>query len=138
MNDASKLPTLLPHRLPSQGDARQLLFALRRMAVHGIDDAFATHSMLTAFGMRYRQPLVLLRALLVEMAREAKGNVVVAPCCAPRMTADEHNILVAIADPDKAQARLADTLGTELCTRTVDTAHTLSVALDAMGRRLSL
>lgn len=138
MTDTPKIAAILPHKVPAADDARLLLFALRRIAVHGMSDAFAVNAMLTGFGLRYRRPLVLLRALLVEMARAAQGNVVVAPCCAPRMTRDEDNILAALADPACAAERLGATLGTPDCLRAIDTARALSDTLAGMGRPIRL
>ncbi len=64
-----------------------ILVAMRRMAAHGIRDAHAALLMLDLFGGRFRRPLVLLRAFMLEFARASQRSIKVAPCCSLRMTA---------------------------------------------------
>ena len=138
MPDSSKLDTMLPHVAPTGGDARTLLFAIRRMAIHGIDDAFAVNAMMAAYGMRYRKPLLLLRTMLIDVARNARGNIVVTPCCAPRMTAHEHALLSAIGDPDNAATRLSSLIAGKGVATTGATVAALSEALAALGRPFAI
>lgn len=138
MPDSTKFDTMLPHVAPASGDGRTLLFAIRRMAMHGMDDAFAVNTMMAAYGMRYRKPLLLLRTMLIDIARNARGNIVVTPCCAPRMTAHEHAILSAIGDPDRAIAHLSPLIDTERASTTQATVSALSESLTALGRPFSI
>jgi hypothetical protein len=87
---------LLPCAAPASPYRRLLLFAVRRMAAGGIDDAHAAHAIFTGFGIGYRRPLVLLRALMAEVSRVSAVRLRVAPCCCPRMTGDEALLLDAV------------------------------------------
>ncbi|QLC24061.1 hypothetical protein HFP57_02765 [Parasphingopyxis algicola] len=138
MPESSKLDTMLPHAAPVCGNARTLLFAIRRMAIHGLNDAFAANAMLAAYGMRYRKPLLLVRALLIDIARSARGHVIVAPCCAPRMTAHEHALLSAIGDPAGADTHIARLLDSGKTSTAVATATALNESLSAIGRPVAL
>jgi hypothetical protein len=90
--------TLLPHAAPASPYRRLLLFAIRRMAAGGIGDAHAAHAIFTGFGLGYRRPLVLLRALMAEVSRVSTAKLTVAPCCCPRMTSNEAMLVDLIAD----------------------------------------
>ena len=68
---------------------RVTLLLVRRMAAHGIDDAHATQAALGFFGLGYRRPLILLRALILEMARGSNRRIRISPCCSFQMTEDE-------------------------------------------------
>lgn len=142
MADRSNLHKLAPHIAPAVSDARAILFTLRRMAAYGLRDAFAAHAMIGAFGLNFRCPLALLRALLADMAATATGAITVAPCCYPRMTTDERNILGAIAAagerPDDAARLLADTLGADCNERVCAIARALGDCLTDMGRPLRI
>lgn len=129
---------LLPHALPEDRDTRIVLFALRRMAIEGLRDARAAQAFFLHFGLGYRRPLVLLRALLVEMAHEARGHITIAPCCAPRMTTDEKAILGLLACPETGRAALAGTLGRADAIRTLDLGRALTDALVSYGRPVRL
>ncbi len=94
--------TLLPHAAPASPYRRLLLFAIRRMAAGGITDAHAAHAIFTGFGLGYRRPLVLVRALMAELSRVSTAKLTVAPCCCPRMTSDEAMLVDLIAEaPDR-------------------------------------
>ena len=80
---------VLPLPLPEGRIERSVLFALRRMAAHGLRDVSAAWLMLDLFSTGFRRPLVLLRAFMLELAHAATGPIQVAPCCAPRMTEHE-------------------------------------------------
>lgn len=138
MADSSKLDTILPHTAPVCGDARILLFAIRRMAIHGLHDAFAANAMLAGFGIRYRKPLLLLRALLVDIARTARANIIVAPCCAPRMTAHEFALLSAIGDPADGARHMRSMLKPHTTATAETTIAALSQTLGEMGRPLAI
>ncbi|KRA82957.1 hypothetical protein ASD76_02400 [Altererythrobacter sp. Root672] len=79
--------------MPNDRTTRTVLFALRRMAVHGVRDANACWLMLDLFSTGFRRPLVLLRAFMLELSHASRGPIQVAPCCTPRMTEDESLIL---------------------------------------------
>ncbi len=121
-------------------DNRLLLFAMRRMAFDGLQDAYAVTAMLNAFGMRYRRPLVLLRALMAELARVAQRPITVAPCCCIRTTPAESALLNAIAyaphDPAEAAELLAPVLGVKHCLGAVTTAAALGQAFEDLGHPL--
>ncbi len=76
---------------------RLTLFLVRRMAAHGIHDAHANQATLSFFGLGYRRPLVLLRALMVEMARASNRRICISPCCRLQMTEDEALLIETIA-----------------------------------------
>jgi len=87
---------LLPLPLPENRNERMVLVAMRRMAAHGIRDAHAAMVMLDLFGARFRRPLVLLRAFMLDFARTAQRSIKVAPCCSLRMTEDEGKLIEAL------------------------------------------
>jgi hypothetical protein len=96
MPKQSQSETLLPSTIPEGRIERLLLFVIRRMAIHGLRDAHATSAMIGQFGLRHREPLVLLRGFLAELARVSLQPIKVVPCCCLRMTHDEARILSAI------------------------------------------
>lgn len=96
MSQPRAFGSCLPLPLPNGRMERTVLFALRRMAAHGVRDANAAWLMLDLFGVRFRRPLVLLRAFLLELAHASHGPIRIAPCCTPRMTADEELMLQAL------------------------------------------
>lgn len=100
-------PPLLPLPAPQTRTDRLILFAIRRMAVHGLKDAHAANAMLGQFGLSHRELLTLLRGFLSELASVSLRVVTVAPCCSPRMTLDEARLLslLATANADPAWAR---------------------------------
>src|SRR5881628_304358 len=89
MRSTEPSPELLPHAAPAHPYRRLLLFAVRRMAAGGIADAHAAYALFTGFGLGYRRPLILLRALMAEVSRVSAAQLKVAPCCCARMTRDE-------------------------------------------------
>ncbi len=107
--------TILPHSLPACANARIVLFAMRRMGANGLADARAAHVMFTAFGQGFRRPLVLMRALMAELASSAAGTIAIAPCCCARMTPAEAALISIVARiesaPDTARLLTADLLG---------------------------
>jgi hypothetical protein len=82
--------------LPGGRIEPSVLFAVRRMAAHGLRDVSAAWLMLDLFSTGFRRPLVLLRAFMLELAHAATGPIRVAPCCAPRMTEHERWIILAL------------------------------------------
>lgn len=110
-------PALLPHAVPENPYARLLLFAIRRMAAGGIGDAHAAHALFTGFGLGYRRPLVLVRALMAEASRVSAIRLVVAPCCCLRMSEAEAVLLAAIQAADVDPQGAHDALSRLLCVR---------------------
>jgi hypothetical protein len=100
---------LLPMPLPDSRIERSVLFAVRRMAAHGVRDVSAAWLILDLFSTGFRRPLVLLRAFMLELAHAATGPIRVAPCCTPRMTEHEGLIMLSLfsAARDLAAAEAA-------------------------------
>lgn len=115
MPDLTATIAALPHTLPGCPNARITLFVLRRMGANGLHDARASHALFTAFGQDFRRPLVLMRALMADLAASAAGTIAIAPCCCARMTAAERTLLIILArieaSPETAALLLADLLG---------------------------
>lgn len=134
------LAALLPHALPEQSPARLLLFAIRRIAVGGLDDAQAASALLMGFGLGFRRPLVLLRALMAELSRVSQRKLALAPCCCARTTRDEAALLAVIGDalaaPRAAHDRLARTLAVRDCLGALTTAQALTTAFADLGHPL--
>lgn len=88
---------LLPLPAPSDRIERIVLFAVRRMAAHGVRDAYAANLLFSNFGLHFRRPLVLLRTFMIELSQSSQRTITIAPCCALRMTADEGRIVGILA-----------------------------------------
>lgn len=133
---------MLPAPMPADPAARLLLFCVRRMAIGGLADAHAAAAMLGIFGRSYRRPLVLLRALMAELARTAASPIVIAPPCCPRMTAAEGLLLSAVADathdPVAAVEAMATILGREEPLGAYSSAEAVAGAFTDLGRPLDL
>lgn len=84
---------LLPLAAPTDRAQRIVLFAVRRMATHGVRDAYAANMLFSNFGINFRRPLVLLRTFMIELSQSSSRTITIAPCCALRMTADEGRIV---------------------------------------------
>lgn len=92
------LDTPTPHHI-SAIDSHALklvLHLVRRMAAHGIDDAHAAQAAFGFFGLGYRRPLILIRALILEMARGSHRRIRISPCCSFQMTDDEALLIDAL------------------------------------------
>ncbi len=138
MTDLTTTIAALPHTLPACPNARIALFALRRMGAHGLHDARASHAMFTAFGQDFRRPLVLMRALMAELAGTAADTIAIAPCCCPRMTAAERTMLTILSRvetaPDAARLLLGDLLGVRRVDGVLASAAVLATAFADDGR----
>ncbi|AOH84808.1 hypothetical protein AWL63_13400 [Sphingomonas panacis] len=101
--------------MPACDHARLFLFAFRRMGAHGLNDATAAHAMLRGFGKAYRRPLMLMRALMADVATQTSVTIAIAPCCFSRITHAEAAMLTVLArverEPAAAALLLADLLG---------------------------
>jgi hypothetical protein len=140
MHPTDPSPTLLPHAAPASPYRRLLLFAIRRMAAGGISDAHAAHAIFTGFGLGYRRPLVLLRALMAELSRVSTASLKVAPCCCPRMTRDEAMLLDLIAEaptrPALVHQALVDLLHVHSCLGALSSAEAVANAFADLGMPL--
>ncbi|HTG39725.1 DUF6628 family protein [Sphingomonas sp.] len=109
------LSTTLPHLQPSDPAARLILFGIRQMGAQGLQDAAASHAFMTAFGVDFRRPLLLLRTLMHEMSLRAARPIQIAPWCCPRMTAAEATLVDALRgieeNPRRSAFLLADLIG---------------------------
>ena len=136
------MPKRAEHDFADHGGNRLFLFAMRRMAAAGVKDAHAANALLGHFGKNYRRPLVLMRAMMLELARASQRRIQVAPCCCTRLTPDEAMLMEAIGDalprPRFAHRQLsalldsADALGALTCAQAVAQCFT------DLGRPLSL
>jgi hypothetical protein len=137
MNDPH-LARILPHTAPHDGPTRAVLVAMRRMAIHGLHDASAALLMFEHFGLHFRKPLVLMRALLLEVSQTTRKPIQIAPCCAPRMTPAENALMRAMAsahnDPAKARQHLRDLTQAPAIEGLLATTLVLASALHDSGR----
>lgn len=128
---------MLPHLVPGSADQRLMLFAIRRIAVGGLDDAHAAHAYITAFGRSFRRPLLLTRALMAEVSRVSGIRILVAPCCCPRATGHESLLIdvvsTATRDPRGAHDRLAAMLGVRHCLGAITSAQAVAQAFADLG-----
>lgn len=85
---------------PHEPARRLLLRTVRSMTIGGINDANAAALLLGRFGRAYRRPLVLTRALVLELARTSNRRITLAPPCCSRITRDEAVMLRALARPE--------------------------------------
>ncbi len=132
--------TVLLRPVPACNNARLLIYAIRRMAEGGLNDAFAANALLGLFGARSRRPLLLLRALMAEMARISQRQIVLAPCCCRQMTMAEIELLVILASvferPRFAHARICNLLDVEHALGVLSSAQALVQAFGDLGRHL--
>lgn len=134
------LSTMLPDRHPEEESSRLLLFGVRRIAAGGFNDAHAANAFLFGFGLSYRRPLVLMRALMAEMSRVAERKILVAPCCCLRMTVDEATVLTtagsAVENPHDSHRLLCGMLGVGNALGVLSSAQALGQAFADLGRPL--
>ncbi|CAN5457489.1 hypothetical protein BH11PSE5_BH11PSE5_33080 [soil metagenome] len=106
LSTASSAPAIADRPMPHTSGSRLFLFAMRRMASAGVNDAHAANALLGNFGKSYRRPLILMRAMMLEFSRVSNRKILVAPCCCHRMTGDEARMIRAMTtsrnDPAKA------------------------------------
>lgn len=134
---ASQVAEALPHALPPSNAARLLLLAIRRMGAHGLNDAVAANTFLSAFGNGFRRPLVLARAFMAELAATATTTIPIAPCCCARMTWAESTLITSIANaerrPEMSRLLLADLMAQRRADAIVASAAALSGAFADAG-----
>lgn len=133
--------TTLPHALPACPNARVALFAMRRMGGHGLCDARAAHALFTAFGEGFRRPLMLVRALMADMASAATSQIAIAPCCCGRMTHAEAALTAILARveqaPETSRLLLTDLLGVRNADGVLASAAAVAMAFADEGRPIS-
>jgi hypothetical protein len=141
MQESSQAAGMLPFSVPESPYVRLLLYAVRRMAAGGLDDAFATQALIGGFGINFRRPLILLRAFMGESARVAGKKLMVAPCCCGRMTGDERALLSSIAlsadHPELAHDALSETLGVRSCLGLLTSAQAVASSFADLGMPLA-
>lgn len=134
------LSAILPARWPNETNGRLLLFAIRRVAAGGLNDAHVSNAFMASFGLAYRRPLILLRALMAELSRVSERKIMVAPCCCPRMTTAEAAVLASVGlgidSPHDAHDLLCETLGVDNCLGALSSAQALGQAFADLGRPL--
>jgi hypothetical protein len=130
----------LPFAAPVEPNRRLLLYCLRRMGAHGLNDAHAANAMLGAFGIAYRRPLVMLRVFVQETAHMAQRKISITGCCCMRMTFDEARLVDAIAtaesDIRNAALLLRQAMATEQSLGALCAAQAVQAAFADLGRRL--
>ena len=135
-------PLDLPRPMPAGYGNRLFLFAMRRMASAGVNDAHAANAMLGAFGRSYRRPLVLMRAMMLELARVSSRRILVAPCCCSRMTVDEALMMQAtgeaLTQPERAYERVSALLGNDHALGALTCIQAVAQAHADLGRPLDL
>ena len=142
MTEALTAQSALPHAMPAGAGARLALVVFRRLGAHGRDDAVAAHAILTAFGQAFRRPLVLMRAMMADLAANAAAPIAIAPCCCVRTTLAEHAMLTALARaataPDSARLLLADLLGVRHADRVNTCVMAVAMAFADTGRPITV
>ena len=131
-----------PRPIPGGYGNRLFLYVMRRMAMAGVDDAHAANAMLGAFGRSYRRPLVLMRAMMLELARTSSRKILIAPCCCSRMTTDEALMMQAIGttrrSPRTAYDDVASLLGNDHALGALTCLQAVAQAHSDLGRPLDL
>lgn len=133
----SQVAEALPHSLPESMPARILLLAIRRMGAHGLSDAVAANTFLSAFGSGFRRPLVLARAFMAELAATSTTTIPIAPCCCARMTWAEQALITAIGSaerrPETSRLLLADVMAQRRADAILSSAAALCAAFADAG-----
>lgn len=141
-NGGTSTEQLLPLPAPDDRMQRMVLFAVRRMAAHGVRDAYAANLLFSNFGIHFRRPLVLLRAFMIELSQTSKRTITIAPCCALRMTVDEGRIVSALAtagsDRFSAAKHLRELAGDNAISSPLSVAAAFGNALTDLGHPLEV
>ncbi|HEX7822227.1 MAG TPA: DUF6628 family protein [Sphingobium sp.] len=124
--------------VPEDRGNRLFLFAVRRMAMAGVNDAHAANALLGSFGKSYRRPLVLLRAMMLEMARASSRKIMVAPCCCAKMTGDEALLMQAVSEglsaPHTAYERVSTLLASDAALGALTCVQAVAQSFADLGR----
>jgi len=139
---AESTARLLPHSAPDDSGARLFLHSVRRMGVGGLGDAQAVSMLIGTFGLSFRRPLILLRALMAELARASHQSIMIAPSCCCRMTIAESMLLRATVfsgeQPRLAHELLCNLCGIDSAIGVLSSAQALSQAFADLGRPIEL
>jgi hypothetical protein len=139
--NAATASAALPFAAPLEPNRRLLLYCLRRMGAHGLNDAHAAQAMLAAFGIGYRRPLTMLRVFVQESAAMAARKISITGCCCMRMTWDEARLIEAIATSESdvagAALLLRQTMGGERHLGALCAAQAVCAAFADLGRPLA-
>lgn len=129
---------LLPHGAPDDSGAQLFLHTVRRIGVGGLGDAQAASMLIGAFGLSFRRPLVLMRALMAELARASHQSIMIAPSCCCRMTIAESILLRAVSlscgKPRLAHEILCNLCGIESGIGILSSTQAVSQAFADLGR----
>ncbi len=138
--EAEPIIRILPHDAPLDDGTRLFLQTMRRMGFAGLNDAHAANAMIGSFGLSFRRPLVLMRALMAEMARVSSRPIMIAPACCARMTAAEavvlHAVAASIESPRGAHDLLCGICGVNSCLGLLSSAQAVAQAFSDLGRPL--
>jgi len=137
-DDAASPASLLSHGTPAGRGARILIEAVRRIGVGGLNDAYAASLMMGAFGLSFRRPLVLVRAMMAELARASQRSIMIAPACCRRATIAEMLLLRIVSeardDPRRAHALIGDLCGIDRGLGILSSAQAVAQAFEDLGR----
>jgi hypothetical protein len=140
MKASIKGPQQLVAPVPHNDNLRFLLTIFRRMGAHGPHDATICNAMMRRFGSGYRQPYLLMQALMVDLSRHCRLTLTIAPCCCRRMTTDEAQLLtvfaVSEANPPRALLLLSDLTGNRECYGLLSTIEAIRAAFLGFGCEL--
>lgn len=142
MKATLKGPQQLIGPIPQNDNLRLLLVTFRRMGAHGLKDASACNAIMHRFGQSYRQPYLLIQALMVDLSRHCRLSFTIAPCCCRQMTTDEAQLLsifaVSQSNPARAIMLLSDLTGNRECHSVLATIDAVRGAFASHGMALGL
>lgn len=137
---AAPIADILPVHTPEGDGVRLFLHSMRRMGIGGLNDAQAANAMIGQFGISFRRPLVLMRALMAEMARVSERSIMIAPACCCRMTMGESMLLDAVSgsreSPRAAHAMFRALSGADNCLGLLSSAQAVAQAFADLGQPL--
>jgi len=79
-----------------------LLRVVRHMAIGGVNDARAASMLFNQYGRNHRRLLILMRAMMLELAHTSHRQIKLAPPCCGRITRDEAIMLSALGHGEEA------------------------------------
>ncbi|TZG26306.1 DUF6628 family protein [Sphingomonas montanisoli] len=139
-SQAKPIADILPIAAPDDDGVRLFLHAVRRMGAGGLNDAQAANALIGAFGLSFRRPLVLMRALMSELARVSERSIMIAPACCCRMTAAESMLVEAVAgsceSPRAAHAMFRALTCADNCLGLLSSAQAVVQAFSDLARPL--
>jgi hypothetical protein len=137
MKTSIKGPQHLIGPIPQNDDLRLFLSIFRRMGAHGLKDATACNAMMHRFGSSYRQPYLLMQAMMVDLSRHCRMNLTIAPCCCRQVTTDEAQLIAVLTsgadDHARALYMLSDLTGNRECHGVMATIEAVREAFASHG-----